>query len=177
MATVTILENIKTFLKDNVCANIKLQKANDNDVDNYELVNPAVHIGWIPPKGFIPTELEQTIPCLVVGMDESIDDGIEGSIPIRISAAVYSPGLHAPNDKGVIECTPDFNGYIDLLNFIDLTVAEIAKNQIINSEPIIYPIKSGMYTEQQPYPYWYGWITFSVKKQSYQPALIAEKYL
>ena len=155
-----------------MCKHLKLQKPSDNDIDNYELVNPAVHIGWIPPKGFLPPELETAIPCLVVGMDEGNDDGQEASLPIRISAAVYSPGLHTIQEGGSVECAPDFQGYIDLLNLIDRTVAEIAKNQILNGVSIEYPIRWGMYQEQQPYPYWYGWVAFSVKRQSYPKALI-----
>lgn len=172
MTTVTILEKVKTFLEHNVCQFVKLQKPNDDNVDNYELVYPSAHIGWIPPKGFLPPELEVVVPCLVVGMDEADDNGLEGDISLRISAVVYSPGLHKPMEGGEIECTPDFQGYNDLLNLIDRTVAEIAKHQILNGVPIEYPIKWGMHQETQPYPYWYGWISFSVKKQSYPKALV-----
>lgn len=177
MTTVKILDKLKDFLSVNVCADMKLKKPSDKDIDNFELVAPAVHIGWIPPKGFLPAELETDIPCLVVGFDEDEDDGQEDDVKIRISAAVYSPGKHIPNATGAVECTPDFEGYIDLLNLLDRTKAEIAKAQIINGIPIKYPIKRGMYQETQPYPYWYGWISFSVKNQSYEPALIVEKYL
>lgn len=172
MTTVTILERIMTFLEQNVCKNIKLQKPSDNNIDDYTLVNPAVHIGWIPPKGFLPQELEYAIPCLVVGLDEGTDDGQDCSIPIRISAVVYSPGLHVAKEDGSMDFTPDFQGYIDLLNLMDRTIAEIAKHQILNGVAIEYPIKWGMYQEEQPYPYWYGWITFSAKKQSYPRALV-----
>ena len=171
MTTVVILEKLQSFLKENVCSHIKLQKPSDDDVDKYELVNPTVHTGWIPPKGILPAELESAIPCLIVGMDDGNDDGLEGSIGIRISAVVYSPGLHKENG-GAIEFIPDFQGYNDLLNLLDRTIAEIAKNQIINGVKVEYPIKWGMYQDNQPYPYWYGWVSFTVKKQSYPKALI-----
>jgi len=172
MTTVEVLERIKEFLQTNVCNRIKLQKPNDKNVDSYELVNPIAHIGWIPQKGFLPNKLDYTIPCLVVGMDEANDDGQDCSIPIRISAVVYSPGLHVKKDDGSIVYTPDFQGYIDLLNLIDRTRAEIAKNHILNGVSIEYPIRWGMYQEEQPYPYWYGWIVFSVRIQAYPKAKV-----
>jgi hypothetical protein len=177
MSTVTILDKIKEFLEESVAPNIKLQKADDNNIDLYELANPQVFIGWLPPKGCIPEGLTHTIPCLLVGLDECSDDGKEGELNLRISAAVYSPGMHkkvGAEEGSVTEFKADYQGYIDLLNLLDRTTAELIKAQVIkNSVSLIYPVKSGMYLEQ-PYPFWYGWITFSVKKPAYPIAGIAE---
>jgi len=167
MSTITALEVLKEFLLEKVTPFIKLQKPNDNNVQEYELVNPKVHIGWIPPKGYLPEGMESTIPCLVVGMDEGSDDGQSSDISVRISIAVFSPGLHEPVAIDELKYTPDFQGYIDLVNLIDRTKAELIKNQIIKSSLTVQDqVKWGMY-QDQPYPYWYGWITFSINKQSY----------
>ena len=66
-------------------------------------------------------------------MDDATDDGTDAEIGIRISAAVYSPGKHEPTEGDLIKYTPDFNGYHDLLNLIDKTVAELSRNLIINN--------------------------------------------
>lgn len=176
MSTVSVLEALQGFLQTKVSPGIKLQKAENNKVMEYELVNPAVHVGWVPPAGYLPEGMESAIPCLVVGMDEGSDDGQDGQLNIRIAAAVYSPGLHEPSGGG-LKYTPDMKGYNDLLNLIDRTMAELTKNLIIkDAGEIQRPVKWGMYQEQ-PYPYWYGWITFSVRNQSYPPSEIAQKYL
>lgn len=173
MSTVSVLENLKSFLQEKVSPSIKLQKANDKNVHEYELVNPAVHVGWIPPKGYLPDGMEAVIPCLIVGMDEAVDDMHDEEISIRISAAVYSPGKHEPAEDGTIKYTPDFKGYHDLLNLIDRTTAELFRNRIIkNAGTIQPPIKWGMYQQEQPYPYWYGWITFTLRKVPYPQAEI-----
>jgi len=177
MSTVSILEGLQGFLLEKVSPKIKLQKAENNKIMEYELVHPAVHTGWIPPAGYLPEGTESGIPCLIVGMDEGFDDGQDAEVNIRISAAVYSPGLHEPTEEGSLKYIPDFKGYNDLLNLIDRTVAELVKNMVIkNVGEVQKPIKWGMYQEQ-PYPYWYGWITFSIRKQSYPPSEIARKYL
>lgn len=170
MSTVAVLENIRDFLLSNVSPGIQLQQSNDKNIAEYELVNPNVFVGWIPPNGYLPEGVETAIPCLIVGLDEAADNGEEGQYNIRISAAVFSPGLHEPVETE-IQYTPDFQGYIDLLNLIDRTKAELLKNRIASP-----PLKWGMYQEQ-PYPYWYGWITFSIQKRSYPPSEIVKEYL
>ncbi|TGE36885.1 hypothetical protein E4K67_17450 [Desulfosporosinus fructosivorans] len=166
MSTIATLEVLREFLLEKVTPTIKLQKANDTNIREYELVSPQVHIGWIPPKGYLTEGMESTIPCLIVGMEDGSDDGQSSDINIRISAAIFSPGLHEPKGDRV-KYTPDFQGYIDLMNLIDRTKAELLKNPIIkNSFSVQESVKWGMY-QDQPYPYWYGWITFSIKKQAY----------
>jgi len=178
MSSVIILEAFQAFLAEKVASGIKFQQARVNEVQKYELVNPQVHIGWIPPQGFLPPEMEYTIPCLVVGYDEDSDDGQEGSMNIRLSVAVYNPGKHEPDVNG-IKYTPNMEGYRDLLNFIDRTKAELLRNRIINKTVTVQlPIKTGMYAQEQPYPFWYGWLTFSVRvKSGLYVESIAQQYL
>lgn len=164
------LDILKEFLEINVANKIKLQKPSDDNVELYELVNPAVHVGWIPPKRYLPEGMETNIPCLIVGLDDGANDTDSTSMNIRISAAVYSPGEHIP-DGETVTFNPSFNGFKDLMNLIDRTVAELMKNPIMkNRISVAKPIKWGMY-EEQPYPYWYGWIRFGI---SMAPQLITQ---
>ncbi|WP_035172457.1 hypothetical protein [Caldanaerobius polysaccharolyticus] len=151
-----ILEGLQKYLIDNVSSKIKLQKPNDN-IKDYELVHPAVFIGWLPPKNYLPPGMESEMPCIVVGLDEGTDDGQDASLNIRISFAVFSPGLYDSTGQ----YTPNFDGYKDLLNLITLTRIELSKSMSIGTAIIEKPFKWGMY-EEQPYPYWYGYLTFSI---------------
>ena len=139
MHTVRALELVKTFLEEQVSPNIRLQKASDEDVLHYELVHPNVFIGWVPPQGYLPENLDSNIPCLVVGLDTGVDTHKESEFDIKISFAVYSPGEHKPDST----YTPNF--------------------------------KWGMYQEQ-PYPYWYGYMTFSLQGSAY-PRVEVQKLL
>jgi hypothetical protein len=174
----TVLETLKAFLEAKVTPTIKLQKAENNNVQTYELVNPTVHIGWLPPNGYLPEGMESAIPCLIVGMDEGTKDDTGKEFNIRISAAVYSPGLHTPKETGQgLKYTPDYQGYWDLLNLIDRTVIKLGENPIIKNKVTIKdPVKWGMYQEQ-PYPYWYGWITLTLTKLAVRPAEICRDLL
>ena len=165
MSTIRILKAYKAFLKDVVATTIKLKKPDDDNTETYELVNPQVHIGWIPPKGYLPPEMESAMPCLIVQMDEADTNAQSADIKIRISFAVWSPGTYLPEENGGVDYTPDFDGYIDLINLIDRTVDELVRNRVIGDVTTVQlPIKYGMYAEQ-PYPYWYGWITFTTSGQ------------
>lgn len=162
MTDIMILEAYKDFLIKNVCSKIKLQKpSKDNRVENYDLVHPTVHIGWIPPpmpEAMLPDVDPTIIPCLIVGLDEGYDDATKASIDIRISAAVYNPGFYDDKEKKFI---PDYKGYQDLLNLLIITRREISTAVVINNiTSIERPIRWGMYKDQ-PYPYWYGFLTFS----------------
>lgn len=178
MSKLMTLEAYQKFLQEKVASGIKLQKANDNNVSSYELVRPQVHIGWVPPKGYLPEDMDYTVPCIIVGYDEADNDGQDAELSMRLSFAVYSPGKHETKTGGGIQYTPDFQGYVDLLNLMERTERELTRQRVIGGVTTIqFPLKSGMYTEQ-PYPYWYGWLTFKTRgKSSTFVEDIASKYL
>lgn len=171
------LNLLNEFLKSNVANTIKLQKPSDDNIELYEIVNPSVHTGFIPPKGYLPEDMETSIPCLVVGSDDGSNEPDSTSMDIRISVAVYSPGEHISNGESVA-FKPSFKGYIDLMNVIDRTVSVLMKNPIIAQKiSLNRKITWGAY-EEQPYPYWYGWIRFSISTapQEYVQS-VAQQYL
>lgn len=178
MSTMAVLEAVQAFLREKVTPTIKLQKPNDHNVREYSLVNPEVHVGWIPPKGYLPEGMESAIPCLIVGMDDASKDSSDKDFNLRISAAVYSPGLHEPDSNGGVKYTPDFQGYRDLINLIDRSLIIFEENPVISGKGTIKePIKWGVYQQEQPYPYWYGWITLTVEKRSTPSADIFRELL
>jgi hypothetical protein len=154
-----ILDALQKFLQENVACNVNLQKPTE-DSSTYELINPSVHIGWIPPtlpEGMIMKieEQVQDIPCIVVGMDEGEDDGNDAELNIRLSFVVYCNGIYKDG-----KLYPNFKGYIDLVNFIVLARRKLAQASVIEGVTALRaPYKWGMYKDQ-PYPYWYGWLTF-----------------
>lgn len=158
-----ILEAIRDVLIKNVASKIKLQVPFDEDISKYELMHPNVFIGWLPPPNQlqdIPQQLldgvKKAIPCMIVTFDTGEDDGNDAGLSIRISFAVYNPGLTDPYG----EFTPHSKGYQDLVNLIFLARQELSSNPIINGKTEANkPFKWGMYLDQ-PQPYWFGYLTF-----------------
>lgn len=152
-----ILEAIKKFLIDNVASKIRLEKPPaDGRVDGeYELVNPAVYVGWIPPKNYLD-EYGYDIPSLLVMEDGGEDNTDEAFLNIRVGIATYDPGQTGQDGRTI----PNVKGYKDLLNLITRIRLELSKTAVIGEVTSIQkPIKWGLY-EEQKYPYWHGWITF-----------------
>jgi hypothetical protein len=176
MSTVKVLNEIKDFLKRNVTPNIKLRLPNDKDSTEYTLVNPDVHVGWIPPKEYLPPGVDFSVPCIVVGFDDGEDDNINSDYKIRLTVVVYSqlfsPHAFATNEQNHYS---NFDGYVELLNLIDITKANLRKHTIINNYiKIDSNIQWGMYQEQ-PLPYWYGYMTFTVSNKAYPATNLESK--
>lgn len=166
MNTMSIINDLKIFLEKYVANDIELKCSDDDNAYNFSLVHPSVFIGWIPPKGFLPEVIESAIPCIMVGLDNGTDDSRESSFKIKLSMATWSPGEYQKENQEE-KLIPSFNGYVDLINLLDKTKAVLLKNLIISEKYIIDgDVSYGMYNEQ-PYPYWYGYMTFSIKAKAY----------
>lgn len=159
-----ILEAIRDFLIERVSPKIRLRAPLDDNIDKYELMHPNVFIGWLPPPNHledVPQQLlddvKTALPAMIVMYDDGEDDGNDAGINIRIGFAVYNPGTTYPAGEFV----PDSNGYQDLVNLIFMARQELSSSPIIQNgkTEAQKPFKYGAYKDQ-PWPYWFGWLTF-----------------
>jgi hypothetical protein len=175
-----ILEAIRDTLLKNVASKIKLQVPFDDDINNYQLMHPNVFIGWLPPANQlqdVPQQLldgvKKAIPCMIVTFDNGDDDGNDAGLNIRISFAVYNPGLFELNGN----FTPNSKGYQDLINLMFLARQELSSYPIIESgkTEANKPFKWGMYLDQ-PQPYWFGYLTFKATAAILSPKIPTQQY-
>lgn len=169
MQTVSSLEQIKEWLEDLITAEKITFKSpqKDNKADTYKLVPPAVHVGFVPPNSIVEQNSKIRIPCLVVGTSETDGDQDSTTMNLQIMAAVYDPGsqMMAP-DRQQLQLIPNFDGYITLLNFLDRVKEWIQRNDgIADRFQLESPVKLKTYDEQ-PWPYWYGFLTFTVSGEA-----------
>lgn len=181
MTIVKTLESIQKFLQNNVCSNIKLKKPSDKSMNTFELITPNVFIMNLPPKNHLPEGIKSAIPCLICYLDDGLEEALQAELNIRINVITYNPGLHILNDNIEPVCSPNGEGWRDLLNLIDKILEELQKNQIINGVTIQYPIKWGTYQNERQNAeldaYSYGWITFPIGKKTYPRSEITRKLL
>lgn len=164
--TVTYLDEIKEYYQRTCLAGLLLQKPDDENIMDYKLVEPAAHTGWIPPGGVLLPSEAVTIPCIVVGLDDKTSTGDETTLNLRITVAVYDPGRHELHND-TMSYKPNFEGYKTLLNFMDKLEMQTLKDHVLaGAYELTSAIKSKMY-EEQPYPYWYGCLQFSVQREAY----------
>lgn len=159
MNDLEVLKALSGFLKEKVASKIKLEKVpDDNQVEgDYELVNPAVYQGWLPPKNFLES-YGYDIPGMIVMIDDGTDDNESADLNIRIKVVTYDPGT--TKEDGTL--TPDAKGYKDLLNLIFKIRLALSENVVINDTITVNkPIKWNM-DEEQNYPYWSANVSFPV---------------
>lgn len=176
MQTVSSLESIKKWLESLILTDHIKQKAprKDNKVSTYTLVSPAVHIGFVPPDGIIDSAASMRIPCLVVGTAETNGDEDSTTMELQITAIVYDPGLQKQDESSQLQLTPNFDGYATLLNFLDRVKGWIQREDgIADRFQLESPVKLKTY-EEQPWPYWYGFLTFTVSGEPYPVTRFAD---
>ncbi len=152
MVALDFLKSLKVFLESEVADKIKLQKENSEPA---EYVNPYVEICFLPHKNFSPYDFQ--VPLILIALDDGSDDANEHSLSVRLMLATFGGGFY-PDTK-----IPDAKGYVDLINLIELTRQALINRSIINGAGLIErPVGYGMYDTELIYPYWYGYITFTV---------------
>jgi len=168
MQTVSSLNEIKKWFE-KLIEKEKIQfkqPSQDNKAVTYTLTAPAVHIGFVPPNGILDPG-GMRIPCLVVGTPETDGDQDSTIMELQITAIVYDPGEQKADSDHQLQLTPNFDGYITLLNFLDRVKVWIQREDgIADRFQLQSPVKLKTY-EEQPWPYWYGFLSLTVSGAPY----------
>lgn len=152
MVTLDFLKGLKLFLETEVASKIQLQKEN---TEPPEYVNPYVEICYLPMKNFSPYDFQ--VPLILITLDDG-EDGADGhDLNVRLTLATYGGGFY--EDSKI----PDAKGYIDLINLIEFIKQALINHTVINNLGRVQrPITYGMYDTDLIYPYWYGYLAFTV---------------
>lgn len=152
MTALDFLKEIKNYIESKVCARLEFQAENSD-----EYVNPKCYIAQLPNPNFTLDGF--SIPCVTVGFETGDDNANDHIIKIRLMFATFGGGYHLDDMENKTDI-PDGNGYIDLLNFIELTKQALLENPTMNGKGTINKnFNYGIY-DDMPYPYWYGYIRF-----------------
>lgn len=119
------------------------------------LIRPQVYIGWTPPKNIKAEDYD--IPGIIIGIPEGSEEDENGVLNVNLTFATFSPGPETP-----VEAANKFDmqGYRDLLYLQSFVRYKLFSTRIINSKTTVQkPVAWGVY-EEQPYPYWVGWMKF-----------------
>lgn len=192
MTTKEIIEGVTAWVNENICSKIELKLPDDNTNDDgytVKRVNPAAFPLFIPARDRIPPKIKAPIPSICVQLMEGADDltNDKRTMKIRLCMATWNPGKNSgetlkptenPEALGGYTYAPEpvtedmyernGDGWKDLYNLQDIALAELegteffAGVRILQDEPITY----GPFTEDGAiwdfYPYWHGWICFTI---------------
>lgn len=189
MAIVNDLNKIRDWLQAEVCDNIRLKMPVDDKNDGsyaYELVNPAAFALFTPTKDRLPPNVRAPIPSICVRFTEGEHRPLESLniMKIILNFCTWDPGTHRqdnfiPVEEGAgikgynISATAEYKrtaeGWQDVYNFIDFTLRKLESAEFVADMRIRAEdgIKYGMTSDKDGlddfYPYWLGWISFSVQ--------------
>jgi hypothetical protein len=139
-----ILEALRDFVY-NSTENILFTRPDTN-----ETVRPQVYIGWTPPKNLNPDDYD--IPGIIIGIPEGSEEDDSSILNVTFTFATYSPGADTTK--------LDMQGYKELLYLQNFVRYKLLSKRIINSKTTVQkPLTWGV-PEEQPYPYWVGWMKF-----------------
>lgn len=155
MTTIEALKSLKAFLEKEVAEGIELQKELSDPV---EYVHPYVSIITLPHKNFMPVNFQ--VPHILIGLINGDDKTDEHALQIRIACATYGGDVAFQNENNI----PDEKGYLDLLTLLERIKLKLINSTIIEGDCIVEkPITYGIYDEQLTYPYWYGYLQFTLQ--------------
>lgn len=153
MTALDFLKELKKYIESEICAKLKLQSESSE-----EYVNPNIYIMHLPNENFNPKGF--TVPFFAVELDNAEDADDENTLDIRLTIATYGGGYYLDRNENKTDI-PDGNGYVDLLNAIELTKQALLRNPTVNGSGLINkPISYGTYDIDAPFPYWYGFLKF-----------------
>lgn len=187
MSIVNDLNKIRDWLQSEVCDKIKLKLPADNNADGgykYELVNPAAFALFTPTKDRMPPNVRAPIPSVCIRIKEGVHQKGTNTMQLILSFCTWNPGIHrqdnfVPVEEGAgikgynISATAEYkrsiDGWQDVYSFMDVTLralenaAYIAGMRLVTENGIKYGMTSDTDGLDDFYPYWLGWIEFSLQ--------------
>lgn len=152
MTTQDALDDLQSFLETTV-QDLKM-KYQQEETDPPVYVTPYVAQCYLPHKNFSPVNFQT--PGILIALDTTDDTGSENTVDVRLVCMAYGGGFYADTQ------IPDASGYKDLLSMMERIKTALITQQAIGRGGLRKPITMGMYDSELSWPYWYGYLKFSL---------------
>lgn len=151
MTIMDALKDLRSYLKGLVKElDIKLQQEGAET-----FVEPYVEICYFPHKNFTPGGFQ--VPGILISMDRDEDNANDQQLDVRLICSTYGGGYYPESQ------IPDAKGYEDLINMMERIKIELVNQRTIGRCTINKPVEIGIYDTVLSWPYWYGYMEFSVQ--------------
>ena len=150
MTALDALKDIQSFLRETIREEgIQLFRE-----ESEELVAPYVELCYLPHHNFAPAAFQ--CPGVLVAMDQLTDEADQSLVEVRLVCCTYGGGFY-PDSQ-----IPDAQGYRDLITLMERLKIALAAQNTLGQCSLRRPITTGIYDGELCWPYWYGYLTFSV---------------
>ena len=152
MTTQDALDDLQGFLEKAVQELHMTYQQEETDPPLY--VTPYVAQCYLPHKNFSPVDFQT--PGILIALDTADDTGREHTVDVRLVCTAYGGGTYQGTQ------IPDASGYKDLLSMMERLKTALVTQQAIGRGGLRKPITMGMYDSEMAWPYWYGYLKFSL---------------
>lgn len=207
MQTLTnIIDRVTAWADENICQKVKL-KAPPDDLDapdgqgyEYKLVTPAAFSLFIPSKEKLPPKVHVPFPSLCVRVVGGEDGRQFGNVNIELWFATWNPGTHGKDILKPVDGVPmtyeawegseaeayfkrNTEGWRDLWNWIDTALRELESTDSIDGMKINreVPFRYSPAKDEDGisdfYPFWFGYISFTITRPIVRNIKAYDQYL
>lgn len=195
MAIVNDLNRVCEWVQAEICDKLELKLPLDTDAGDgyqYELVHPTAFALFTPTKDRLPPNVRAPIPSVCVRLIEGAHNTQESTNTMRLilNFCTWNPGNHGKDNFIPVEPGAGIKGYNqsvsseyrrtadgwqDVFSFMDKALRTIEKAEYIADMRVVAEeqIKYGMTSDKDGlddfYPYWLGWISFTVQAGNVRP--------
>lgn len=199
MSVVNTLMLISEWLDEQVCAGIRFKvppedRKPDDDMYEYKEITPHAFPMYLPSNDKLPPNIEARFPSICVQMEKGSDDVAAGhsDMKLMLGFSCWNPGVHGldiyypegTGQHGGEKFRKSSDGWMDVWNFIDTARRKIESTDIISGKIQILkniPVEYGPYRQQDEipdfYPFWFGYVSFTVRTELVRDNKQIEEFL
>lgn len=204
--TADIIDRVVAWVSKNICEKVSLKvppadlEAPDGPGYNFELVHPYCFPLFVPSAEKLPPKVKAPIPSICVRVTDGTDYRTTGTISLELWFSAWNPGTHGGDilkksnsglDSYRVWTGPaaeqffqrDAEGWRDLWNWLDTSLREIesAENidglQIDREQGINYGPAKEENGIPDYYPFWFGYISFTLNRPIVRNVKRYDEYL
>lgn len=194
MPTLTdIVDRVTAWTQKEICNKVQLKAPPEYDDDpdgagyEYTLITPTAFPMFVPGKDKLPQNVAAPIPSACVRIADGEDGRTSGIVNMEIWFHVWNPGIHGKDIFNPVEGKPltyqqwnsaeaeayyrrTSEGWRDMWNWIDTALRALESTASIDGIPIDREagIKFSPAKDEggimDLYPYWFGYIAFTMNR-------------
>ena len=189
MSIVSSIDTIAKWAEEEICTLVKLKKPPELDeptdeLYDYERITPSCFTMFIPNEERLSEsvpDMKPPFPSLCVQLQSGEIKGIQNTMNVMFWFSTWESGTHG---KDVLTLNGDgtwtegkdesfqvlYGGWRDAWNWADMAIEKLKKKVRIGNLEILkdVPIKFGPAKEKEDlvdaYPFWFAWLSFSVRE-------------
>jgi len=171
MQIIKLIDSFTEWVQENVCDPKTFLKPSGTMSAGQEWITPTAFPMYYPTAEFLPEGAIAQAPGVCIQLMKGRENMVSGlqDLDIKMYFSIWRPGYYK-GDDGNVDFSKTYDGYRDLWGWIDFAKAKIESDVYIDGLRVKkdVPIEFGPWKLNEEevvnaYPFWYGWMTFTLE--------------